>query len=71
VLSKKPDNDNHQPQGFVLQGPQMTDSRTSSKNDVNVELFFIPLSDISSPQTSLAQSWLSDVRRKHHSLSLG
>ncbi|MCP3127808.1 4'-phosphopantetheinyl transferase superfamily protein [Shewanella sp. KJ2020] len=38
----------------------MTDSRTSSKNGVNVDLFFIPLSDISLPQTSLAQSWLSD-----------
>ncbi|GCF87951.1 4'-phosphopantetheinyl transferase family protein [Shewanella sp. M-Br] len=38
----------------------MTDSSTSSKNGVNVDLFFIPLSDISSPQTSLAQSWLSD-----------
>ena len=38
----------------------MTYSRTSSKNGVNVDLFFIPLSDISLPQTSLAQSWLSD-----------
>ncbi|MDT3293683.1 4'-phosphopantetheinyl transferase superfamily protein [Shewanella sp. SP2S2-6] len=38
----------------------MTDSRTFSKNGVNVDLFFIPLSDISLPQTSLAQSWLSD-----------
>lgn len=38
----------------------MTDSLTSSKNGVNVDLFFIPLNDMSAAQTSLAESWLSD-----------
>lgn len=50
----------HQPQGFVQLGSRMTDSLTSSKNGVNVDLFFIPLNDISAAQTSLAESWLSD-----------
>ncbi|VEF26782.1 4'-phosphopantetheinyl transferase sfp [Shewanella baltica] len=38
----------------------MIDSLTSSKNGVNVDLFFIPLNDMSAAQTSLAESWLSD-----------
>lgn len=38
----------------------MTDSLASSKNGVNVDLFFIPLHDISVAKTSLAESWLSE-----------
>jgi len=50
----------HQPQGFVQLGSRMTDSLASSKNGVNVDLFFIPLHDISVAKTLLAESWLSE-----------
>lgn len=50
----------HQLQGFVQLGSRMTDSLASSKNGVNVDLFFIPLHDISVAKTLLAESWLSE-----------
>ena len=52
----------HQPQNTAKPNSAVSDAQTlgESERSVNVDLFFIPLNDISAAQTSLAESWLSD-----------
>lgn len=48
------------PAALNAQTSDVSKSAASSEKGMNVDLFFIPLSDISAAQTSLAESWLSD-----------
>ncbi|GIU05596.1 4'-phosphopantetheinyl transferase family protein [Shewanella glacialipiscicola] len=55
----------HQPQNTEKPNPAVSDAQTLGKGErsVNVDLFFIPFSEMSSLHTVLAQSWLSDDER--------